>query len=469
MVRRSPVIHEACGGATDATVGRLIVFCRYPEPGSAKTRLIPALGPAGAAQLHRRMTERALDRARHLNRRYRIGITVCFTGGTVEQMRQWLGSDLDIAPQARGDLGERLVAAIDGAFRNAETVVVVGSDCPDLTTEILADAFDGLRTHDVVIGPAHDGGYYLIGLRVPRPELFRGIDWGGDQVFKQTMGAALALGLSVGPLPRLHDIDRPEDLRWAASVPQVAISEEPEISVIIPAVNEAEHIGGAICSAISGGAVEAIVVDGGSTDATVEIARSHGAHVLHSARGRGKQMNTGAAAARGKILLFLHADTRLPPGYESHVRRILSTPGIAAGAFALGIDSSNPVFHLYEAATNFRSRALQSPYGDQGLFLSRRVFESLGGFAPVELMEDLDLVRRLRRMGRIHLVNRRIRTSPRRWLRFGLLKTSLLNHVLMIAHALGVEPQQLQEWRESGRLWFPRRDRASSGTGFAGP
>jgi uncharacterized protein len=407
------------------------------------------------------MTERAVDRARHLGRRYRIGTTICFTGGTVEQMRQWLGSDLEIEPQSAGDLGQRLTAAVDEAFREAARVVVIGSDCPELTTEILVDAFAGLRTHDLVIGPAHDGGYYLIGLRVSRPELFRGIDWGGEQVFKQTMNAARALGLSVMKLPRLHDVDRPEDLQWAASLLPAAgpAPGEPEISIIIPAVNEAEHIGKTIGSALSGAAVEVIVVDGGSRDGTAEVARRHGARVLDSARGRGIQMNAGAAAARGEVLLFLHADTRLPMGYLPHVRRMLSRPGTVAGAFALGIDSSNPLFRIHEAVANFRSRARQMPYGDQGIFLLRRTFESIGGVAPVALMEDLDLVRRLRRIGQIHIANGRIRTSPRRWLRFGLLKTSLLNQVLVIAHALGIEHQQLQEWRESGRIWFPRRGR----------
>jgi uncharacterized protein len=451
-------------------VGRLVIFCRYPVPGKTKTRLIPALGPEGAAQLHRRMTERATDRARHLNRRCRIGTTICFTGGTVEQMRQWLGSDLDLEPQSQGDLGERLTAAMDGAFQKAKTVVVIGSDCPELTPEILADAFDSLRTHDVVIGPAHDGGYYLIGLRSRQPGLFRGIDWGGEHVFKQTMGAAEALGLSVLTLPRLHDIDRPEDLQWVSSLLRpVPHPDEPEISIIIPAVNEAANIGAAIRSAMSETTAEVIVVDGGSSDETVEVARNYGARVVESARGRGRQMNSGAAAAQGKILLFLHADTRLPRGYLSRVRRILNTPGTVAGAFALGIDSSNPLFRIHEAVANFRSRALRMPYGDQGMFLRRRVFESTGGCAPVALMEDLDLVRRLRRMGRIHIANRRIRTSPRRWLRFGLFKTSLLNQVLVIAHGLGVDSRYLREWRESGRLWFPRRGRDSSGTGFAGP
>jgi uncharacterized protein len=406
------------------------------------------------------MTERAVDRARHLGRRYRIGTTICFTGGTVEQMRQWLGSDLDLEPQARGDLGGRLTSAIGNAFEKVERVVVIGTDCPDLTTAVVAEAFAGLKTHDLVIGPAHDGGYYLIGLRVPRPELFRGIDWGGEHVFKQTMCAAQALSLSVMQLPRLHDIDRPEDLQRVASLlPPAPLTGEPEISIIIPAVNEAEHIGKTIGSALSGAAVEVIVVDGGSRDGTAEVARRHGARVLDSARGRGIQMNAGAAAARGEVLLFLHADTRLPMGYLPHVRRMLSRPGTVAGAFALGIDSSNPLFRIHEAVANFRSRARQMPYGDQGIFLLRRTFESIGGVAPVALMEDLDLVRRLRRIGQIHIANGRIRTSPRRWLRFGLLKTSLLNQVLVIAHALGIEHQQLQEWRESGRIWFPRRGR----------
>lgn len=189
----------------------LIIFTRYPEAGKAKTRLIPALGAAGAAELHRQMTEAAIAQAKRL--RETVDIVVYFTGATTEQMQQWLGSELLYRSQGAGDLGDRLTQAFQTAFdQGYRSVVTIGTDCPALSVDVLSTAFQSLVEKDVVLGATTDGGYYLVGLRCPVPELFADIAWSTEVVFQQTIAIAQNLKLEIAHLPILSDIDRPEDL-----------------------------------------------------------------------------------------------------------------------------------------------------------------------------------------------------------------------------------------------------------------
>jgi rSAM/selenodomain-associated transferase 1 len=197
---------------------RLIIFTRYPEPGKAKTRLIPSLGAEAAAHLHRQMTEQTLAEVNRLQRQPlpqwdSLTVQVWYTGGDDLQMQTWLGATLDYKSQPDGDLGDRLTAAVQTAVvSGARATVVIGTDCPDLTAEILATSFELLQHNDLVLGPATDGGYYLIGLRRFVPELFKSIAWSTECVFQQTLELATDLQLSLARLPVLTDVDRPEDL-----------------------------------------------------------------------------------------------------------------------------------------------------------------------------------------------------------------------------------------------------------------
>lgn len=196
---------------------RLIVFTRYPRPGQAKTRLITALGPVGAAELHRRLTEHAVAQARRLGTGGKVAVEIHFTGGDSEAMATWLGPDLSYRRQHGENLGARLDAAFAAAFGDsAAAVVIMGTDCPDLTDTVLGQAFAALAENDLVLGPAGDGGYYLIGLKSRQPCLFTQIDWGTDRVLSRTKSKAKALGLKIAGLEQLDDIDRPEDLQRAA-------------------------------------------------------------------------------------------------------------------------------------------------------------------------------------------------------------------------------------------------------------
>lgn len=192
---------------------KLIVFTRYPEPGKTKTRLIPVLGAIGAANLHRLMAQKTIARALSLQNSGRLSVEILYIGGNQQQMQDWLGTELCYQNQIDGDLGEKMTAAFENSFDSGiDKVAIIGTDCPALTAEIIAQAFDQLERYDVVFGPAQDGGYYLIGLRRSHPELFSGINWGTDEVLASTRAIAQNLGLNIANLPTLADIDRPEDL-----------------------------------------------------------------------------------------------------------------------------------------------------------------------------------------------------------------------------------------------------------------
>ncbi|MGA9382374.1 MAG: TIGR04282 family arsenosugar biosynthesis glycosyltransferase [Phormidium sp.] len=198
----------------------LIVFTRYPEPGKTKTRLIPVLGAEGAANLHRQLTETVITQVKELQD---VLIEVHFTGGNQQLMQAWLGENLTYKQQSEGDLGRRMTTAFQTAFNNGiEKVVIIGSDCPALQSQLIEEAFAALFQHELVLGPATDGGYYLIGLKRLIPELFTGVNWGTSEVLHQTVEIAESLKLTVAYLTTLSDVDRPEDLEILDFKPQHA-------------------------------------------------------------------------------------------------------------------------------------------------------------------------------------------------------------------------------------------------------
>lgn len=412
---------------------RLIIFTRYPLPGRAKTRLIPALGPLGAARLQRAMAGRTLATAREVAARGDVDIEVRYLGGDERTVRRSLGGGCQLAPQGPGDLGDRLRRAFEEGFAvGARRIVVVGADCPAMSADDVRRAFEALADHDLALGPADDGGYWLIGLRRPA-DVFGGVAWGGPSVCAQTLTAAQRERLSVRQLDTHADVDTPADLQHLD--PQLS-PDGPYVSVIIPALNEAEHIGATIESARDA-AAEIMVVDGGSSDDTVAAAWHAGATVRTNAAGRARQMNAGAAEARGEVLLFCHADTRLPAGYAADIFEALADPRVIGGAFAYGSDASTPAMRRTAWLANWRARYLSLPYGDQALFVRREAFKSLGGFADVPIAEDVRLVRRLRARGRLTVIPKPVTTSARRYRARGHFKQTLINQLVLAGVVLG--------------------------------
>src|ERR1051326_7332407 len=167
---------------------RLIIFTRYPIAGQVKTRLIPVLGAEGAAALHRRLVLRAWQTAHEACRALPADLGVYFHGGTERAMSHWLGDDARFLPQRAGDLGERMADAFAESFRTGSTAtIIIGSDCPDLSPDVITETFARLTEAPVVLGPAQDGGYYLVGLSRPMPELFHSIPWGTDRVLADSL------------------------------------------------------------------------------------------------------------------------------------------------------------------------------------------------------------------------------------------------------------------------------------------
>jgi rSAM/selenodomain-associated transferase 1 len=192
---------------------RIIIFTRFPEAGKAKTRLIPVMGPAGAAELHKRMTEHTLSRVLELHKTRALSIEVRYAGGNRIKMREWLGSGVYLRRQLEADLGTRMAAGFrDGFVGGATRVVIIGTDCPGMTARLLQEAFDTLASSELVLGPTEDGGYYLIGMCRFLPQLFTDIAWGTNKVLEQTLDRCVRLGVRPARLKILADVDRPEDL-----------------------------------------------------------------------------------------------------------------------------------------------------------------------------------------------------------------------------------------------------------------
>ena len=191
------------------TLPQIALFARYPEPGVAKTRLIPAVGPEQAAQIHRLLVERTLATLR----KGKLAFAVHYTGAGVTQFTAWLGEDVRLVEQGEGGLGERMVCVPAPA-------ILLGSDIPDLTPRHLHEAANALAKNDLVIGPARDGGYYLLGFRAPVPFLFEDMEWGTETVLATTLRRAKARNMSVAMLEVLADCDRPADLaQWPDLLP----------------------------------------------------------------------------------------------------------------------------------------------------------------------------------------------------------------------------------------------------------
>ena len=222
------------------------------------------------------------------------------------------------------------------------------------------------------------------------------------------------------------------------------------VSVIIPTLNEASCLAETLASLREQQPREIIVVDGGSQDATCEIAGTADL-IFHSSPGRARQMNIGAAHARGDILLFLHADCQLETGALDAAENSLRPRNVVAGCFTMQVRAAGPLYRLIDACATARVRLTGLVYGDQGLFLNRHKFLQLGGFPELRLMEDVYFSRLLRRQGRVVVTPKRIFVSPRRWQQSGLMRQTLRNWTLTGLVAGGVHPDRLARYYPAAR------------------
>ncbi len=220
------------------------------------------------------------------------------------------------------------------------------------------------------------------------------------------------------------------------------------ISIVVPVLDEARNLE-RLLPALRDLApdAEVVIVDGGSRDDTESVlARWPRARIVSSPRGRATQMNAGATRSAGEVILFLHADTRLPAGFSDAIERALDDQRVIGGRFDVAFDNPAWPFRMVAAMMNLRSRLSGIFTGDQAIFVRRAAFEALGGYPEIPLMEDIALTRRLRRLGRVACLRRRVTTSARKWERDGIARTIGLMWLLRFLYFCGVSPERLHRW-----------------------
>ena len=435
---------------------KICILARYPRLGEVKTRLTPPLSAEEALALHEALVRQAVRSARALAATGEARVELRTDAAFPRAAGEWLGErDVTCRYQGDGDHGLRIEAAFAEAFgRGAERVVVIGSDCPRLSSAHLRDAFRRLADADVVLGPAGDGDYYLVALRRQSakravPALFASVAWGVKSALTSTRELAEKAELRWDMLETLPSVHAPEDVADArVALARAQVTPDARVSVVIPAFDDAGLVGAAVKSTLDAGAAEVLVVDGGSRDATRATARAAGARVIETAPGRARQMNAGAAEAIGDVLLFLHADTVPPPDACALARAALASPRIVAGAFSFALPDDARHAVLVSAVRRARSRLGGAPWEDQALFIARDTFLGLGGLPELPAVADFEFMHRLRRLGRVVTLPESAVTSARTWDEHGLIFPIAVNATAIAAYKLGVDPERIARWRQ---------------------
>ncbi len=421
----------------------LIVFLRFPERGKVKTRLAEAVGAEESCRIYQRLCRRTLGIVADFKRLNRdLHVFLYFTPlGRLPQMQQTFPGPWRYVPQEGTHLGDRMEKAF-GSVRDKgyRQTVLIGTDILDIERQDLEEAFAALERDNAVLGPSADGGYYLIGLTRPCHAVFDCDIWGTGDVYSRSSRILLESGFELQTTRERQDVDRPEDLRFLH-----ANAFFKKLSVIIPTLGSPEQLSPLLVrlKSLLWPGDEIVVVKG--SDRVTEGARQVAPDVVYasSARGRGLQLNCGVGFSSGEVLLFLHDDCYPPPAFPYSVRTILRTPGKSLGCFHLGFAPTTPLLTLIAKWANLRTRLLRMPYGDQGMFCTRDMFENVGGFQKRYLMEDVDFAERCMKRGTLLMLPDAVLTSPGRYLKKGILRASLQNHRIMLLYRFGTEDEKL--------------------------
>jgi uncharacterized protein len=426
----------------------LILFMRYPEPGCVKSRLAAAVGPEEAARVYEKLIRRTLGVAAEFKRKHpEVDLFVSFTPpDKMLRLQEAYPGPWRFRCQKGMHLGERMEGAIREVLSQGYSdVLLVGTDLADLEPSDFTDAFQAMENGCGALGPAADGGFYLIGLRRPCPAVFRFESWGTGDIFARTERLLLNSGFALRRLKERRDVDYPEDLPFIQGKTWFSTS----LSIIIPTLNSGDRLAPYLHSLQQQiwPDDEIILVKTQTTDqkkvpATPEQITPKILSV-YAPRGRGLQLSRGATTAKGGLLFFLHDDSTPPPNFACFVREICEQSDMSVGCFELAFSPSNLLLNGIARWANLRTRIFKLPYGDQGLFCRRDSYENAGGFAKPYLMEDVDFVRRCRRFGRLMVLPERIVTSSERYIRMGIVRASLHNHLTMLLYHLGVSDRRL--------------------------
>lgn len=414
----------------------VIIFTKAPIPGQTKTRMMPRFTPKQCAKLH----ECFLKDMRRECGRVKADIFVCYTPHEKEAKRQLqslLGTEKKYFHQQGEGLGERMYQAFEKVFSCSYTsCVLMGTDIPEIRKEYIERAFSVLEKKDVVFGRTGDGGYYLVGMKKPRKEVF-GLDtYGHKNVFAETLKQLHEKSVRVGYTATLEDMDTPEDLKayrnrmrkvgkHFSTKTENYVWEQFRISVIIPTYNEEKtirHLQRQLEPLKK--KCEIIFVDGGSTDGTLQLIDSE-YQVLHTKKGRAEQMNAGAKASSGDVLFFLHCDSELPENPLEEIRRVMRK--YRAGCFGIAFHSQNFFMFTCRVISNHRVKNRKVMFGDQGIFIDRDLFFEAGMFPNLPIMEDYQFSLNLKeRKIKLGMTRKRIYTSERRFPKGTISKLQLM-------------------------------------------
>jgi rSAM/selenodomain-associated transferase 2/rSAM/selenodomain-associated transferase 1 len=442
--------------------GCICVFAKAPRAGVVKTRLMPVLGSGGAAALATAFLQDTLESVGSLPWAKAVMATTEHLDSSI------VSTPCQIWLQGEGNLGVRLERILHRALTDSSFAIAIGADSPGLPRAFLEQARSALQKVDAVIGPCKDGGFYLLGLRRCPVGVFDGIAWSQSDTFAETLANLRRAGLTVQVLEPWFDVDRPEDLvKLQALVSTgrihtprtrevldelLAHSGEPgplKVSVIIPVLNELECLPETLSALRHQDWIhEVIAVDGGSTDGTLEwLRRQKEVRIIAAPAGKGIQLNAGAREATGDTLIFLHADSRLPPDAEVSLKRALDYPRVAGGGFCVKFSSRKPrLLGIVAAGINLRTVLTHTATGEQAIFIRRGVFQEIGGFREWPLFEDVDVVSRMKRMGKFVVIRSRATVSARRYIRNGVIKIVMLVYLLRLGFWAGFSPFTLARW-----------------------
>ena len=401
----------------------VILFTRVPIPGQTKTRLMPGISAAGCTRLHTCFLKDIAGECEKLH----ADLYVAYTPKEEQKLLiPILGENRSYMPQRGESLWERMYLAMEEVFyKGYDACLLIGSDVPELRMQHLSRAFSLLMRHDMVFGPAKDGGYYLVGMKEPDRAVFAAEEYGTGSVLQDAVRRAGEAGLTTGFTNTLCDMDTCEDLqgyrrrmrtdKWLQNTETGRyLAKTSRISVIVPVYNEAKTIV-KLQEQLEPirQKCEILFVDGGSTDGTRDLIRPCFT-VLSTKKGRARQMNEGAKASHGDILFFLHCDSELPKAPLAEIRRVMRKHN--AGCFGIAFHSRNFFMFTCRVISNHRIKDRRVMFGDQGIFVDRELFFEAGMFPELPVMEDYQFSLTLKERGiKLGMTRRRIYTSDRRF------------------------------------------------------
>lgn len=413
----------------------VILFTRVPIPGKTKTRMMPYLTETQCADLHTCFLKDIAVECGTCEAD--IFVSYAPENQGEEKLKTILGEQKGYFRQDGDDLGSRMYHAIEKVLdMGYEKCLLMGTDIPEVSVEALKRAYRVLEGQDVVFGRTTDGGYYLVGMKRPIPEVFGLKEYGHGKVLEETVQELRQKGISVGYTVTYSDMDTREDVeeyrqrmrkseRLKRSRTGRYLAANAKISVIIPLYNEEKTIDrmqAQLRPLLK--RCEVIFVDGASTDRTLQKITSEFT-VLHAPKGRARQMNCGALQSTGDILFFLHCDSELPEKPLEEIRSVMRD--YRAGCFGIAFHSWNFFMFTCRVISNHRIKDRKVMFGDQGIFLDRSLFFEAGMFREIPVLEDYQFSLTLKEMGvSLGMCKKRIYTSDRRFPRGTIAKLALM-------------------------------------------